>query len=246
MKNAFVLAVILTLSSAAQAQMQIRTTPAYGGATDRSGFSIGPRYSNYATDVDMGIVTIETGRQHAFGLVGEYRSGAFVLDFNWDHDPEDGLEISDILPIDFGQYERDRGEFTVGWAAAPILDLQAGFRMDTFSLGGSVFGGDFFDGEDFDHSAILFGIAAHTPTKRPFGLYGKLRGFIGSVDFDSSLFASQIDSTGWRAEGGVEIPIGDSQWTAVPGFEYEWLEADPEVTVETNRFFVNFVYTFPR
>lgn len=246
MKNGILLTLVLSFAATAEAQMQIRTTPVYGSGAERQGFSIGPRYSNYATDVDVEIFTIDTGRQHAFGLVGEFRSGAFVLDFNWDHDPEDGLQISDILPIEFGQYERDRGEFTVGWSALPVLDLQAGFRMDSFSLGGQVFGGDFFDGEDFDHSAIVFGVNAHTPTKRPFGLYGKVRGFIGSVDFDSAVFENQVDSVGWRLEGGVEIPIGESQWTAVPGLEYEWLEADPEITVETNRFFVNFVYTFPR
>ena len=57
---------------------------------------------------------------------------------------------------------------------------------------------------------------------------------------------AQEDSTGWRGEAGIEIPIGDSQWTAVPGIELERLEAEHQVVMETNRFFVNFVYTFPR
>ncbi|HUP46295.1 MAG TPA: hypothetical protein VM779_12360 [Thermoanaerobaculia bacterium] len=246
MKKLMIVTVVLFVAATADAQWQIRTTPAIVGAQDRTGFSIGPRYSNYSTDIDLVIFTIESGRQHAFGLVGEFRSGSFVLDFNWDHDPENGLQFTDLLPIDFARYERDRGEFTVGWAAHPILDLQAGFRIDTFSLGDFRFGNDFFSGNDFDHSAILFGVAVHTPTRRPFGVYGKLRGFIGSVDFGGSGFGVQLDSSGMRMEGGVEIPIGDSQWTAVPGIELERFEADPEVRVNTNRFFVNFVYTFPR
>ena len=49
-----------------------------------------------------------------------------------------------------------------------------------------------------------------------------------------------------RLEGGVEIPIGDSNWHAVPGIEIERLEADPRVNVDTNRFFVNFVYSFAK
>lgn len=234
----------LLLATAAQAQMQIRTTPAYPVA-DRAGFSIGPRYSNYATDLDVDITTIESGRQHAIGLVGEYRSGSFVLDFNWDHDPENGLEIIDFLPIDFGRYERDRGEFTIGWAAHPAIDIQGGFRVDTFTIGADF--DNFFFNDEFDHSAILFGVGVHTPTRRPFGVYGKLRGFVGTIDFGGSGFGqAQADSAGWRAEGGVEIPIGDSNWTAVPGLEFELLDADPEFTVETNRFFVNFVYNFER
>jgi hypothetical protein len=32
----------------------------------------------------------------------------------------------------------------------------------------------------------------------------------------------------------------------VPGIELERLEAEDQVVMETNRFFVNFVYTFPR
>lgn len=248
MKKLFAAIVVAAMAASADAQsMQIRTTPGMGGmAGDRAGFSIGPRYSNYSTDVDLGIFTVESGRQHAFGLVGELRSGQFVMDFNWDHDPENGLQISDILPIDFGGYERDRGEFTVGWAAAPILDIQAGFRVDTFMVGGDFFDNDFFSSEDIEHSAILFGVAVHTPTKKPFGAYGKLRGFIGSMDFSGGGIDGQLDSTGFRGEAGIEIPIGDSQWTAVPGLEIEHLEGDPRVTIDTNRFFVNFVYTFPR
>ncbi|HUP49265.1 MAG TPA: hypothetical protein VNA04_10790 [Thermoanaerobaculia bacterium] len=245
--NKPLLALTLTIActAAAQAQTQIRTTPGVIPASDRGGFRIGPRYSNYSTDIDVGILTVESVRQHAFGLAGEYRSGVFVLDFNFDHDPENGLQITALLPIEIGRYERDRGELTVGWSALPVLDIQAGFRFDSFSVGAGGFGGSFFAGEDFDHSAIVVGIRAHTPTRSPFGLYGVLRGFAGSVDFGVSGLSAQVDSSGWRAEGGVEIPIGQSRWHAVPGIELERLDADPRVRVETNRFFVNFMYTFP-
>lgn len=246
MKKFSIVLALTLFAGSVQAQMRIVTTPVYRGATDRGGFSIGPRYSNYATDLDVGITTIESGRQHAFGLVGEYRSGVFVLDFNFDHDPENGLQFTDLLPIDFGRYERDRAEFTVGWSALPVLDLQAGFRTDSFSVGGVDLGGDFFSGDDFDHSAIVFGVSVHTPTRTPFGVYGKARAFVGTVDFGGSAFEGQVDSEGVRLEGGVEIPIGDSNWHAVPGIEIERLEGDPRVSVDTNRFFVNFVYSFQR
>lgn len=233
---------LLVIAGAAEAQMQIRTTPAYG-VTDRGGFRLGPRYSNYSTDVDVAILTVDSGRQHSFGLVGDYRSGAFVLDFNFDHDSENGLQLSDLLPFDFASYERDRAELTVGWAALPVLDLQAGFRLDSFTVGGEGFGGGFFSGESLSHSGIVVGVHVHTPTRRPFGLYGTARALIGTMEFDD-IGLSQ-DATGWRAEGGVEIPIGDSQWHAVPGLEIERLQADGlGINIDTNRFFVNFVYSF--
>ena len=234
---------LLLIAGVAEAQMQFRTTPAYGMGTDRTGFSLGPRYSNYSTDVDVAITTIESGRQHSFGLVGDYRSGVFVLDFGFDHDPENGLSLSDLLPFETANYERDRAEFTVGWAALPVLDLQAGFRHDSFTVGGDVFGGGFFSAESLTHSGIVVGVNVHTPTRQPFGLYGTARALIGSMEFDD--IGTSQDSMGWRAEAGVEIPIGDSQWHAVPGFEIEHIEADNlGVNIDTNRFFVNFVYSF--
>jgi hypothetical protein len=217
--------------------------PASAISTD-DGFRIGPRYSNYSTDADIGLVTIESGRQHSFGLVGDYRAGVFVLDFMFDHDPENGFDVSDLLPLEFGDYSRDRGEFTVGWAAAPIIDLHAGFRIDTFSFGGAALGGDFFDNEDVEHSAILAGVRVQTPAGQPFRVYGLFRGYAGTADFGGRGAGSQEDSTGWRAEGGVEIPIGDSNWRAVPGIEFERIDASPRLEIETNRFFVNFLYRF--
>jgi hypothetical protein len=251
MKKAALAAVILSLCAAAEAQqMNIQTIPPprpiTGNSLDRMGFRLGPRYSNYATDLDINIITIESGRQHAIGLVGEYRAGSFVLDFNVDHDPENGLQVSDLLPFDLGTYERTRGEFTVGWAMLPEADLQAGFRVDSITAGDAAFGGDLFSGQDVEHSAILGGIHVHSTNRTPFGLYGLLRGYIGSMEFNNFDFSGQQDAMGWRFEGGVEIAIGDSNWHAVPGLEFEYLAADPPLKMQTNRFFVNFVYTFPR
>jgi hypothetical protein len=208
--------------------------------------TLGPRYSNYSTVTDIEILTIETGRQHAFGMVGEYRSGAFVLDFQYDHDPENGFQIIDILPLDVDTFTRDRGEVTIGWAPHPYFDLQGGVRFDQISIGGGALGGDlFFGGRDFDHTGIVVGVKVHTPSDRPFGLYGIARGFLGYAELGDSAFGRQEDVTGRRLEGGIVIPIGESAWKAVPGIEYEYLELGERVlAMETNRFFVNFVYTF--
>lgn len=241
-KLALTLLVAAVAASAAGQSLITTTSRRPHGYSERDGFRIGPRYSNYSTDVDVEFLTVESGRQHSIGLVGDYRSGVFVLDFLYDHDPENGLSLTDLLPIEFGRYSRDRGELMVGWSAAPMLDLQGGFRMDKFSVGGRVFGGGLFDGEDFDHNAIAAGVHVHTPTDRPFRLYGIVRGYAGSVDFGGRNFESQVDSTGWRVEGGIEIPIGDSNWRAVPGVEFERIDAQPRLQTDTNRFFVNFIY----
>src|SRR5947199_8566473 len=54
-------------------------------------FTIGPRYSNYATRIDAGLPSLKTGRQNAIGQVGGYRTGSFLLDFQYDYDPTNGL-----------------------------------------------------------------------------------------------------------------------------------------------------------
>ncbi len=243
MMVALALALAMVATPLAAQVSRITRTPARG--SDRSGFSIGPRYSNYKTTTDIDIFTIDTGRQHSFGLVGEYRAGAFVLDFLYDHDPENGFQLTDLLPIELGNFSRDRGEVTIGWVAHDYIDLQAGLRVDSVSLGGRALGSDIFGGEDFDYSGLLGGIKVHTATNRPFGLYGLVRGYIGSVDFGQR--GPKTDMSGRRFEGGVVIPIGDSSWKAVPGLEYEYFETDERgMAMETNRFFVNFVYTMPR
>lgn len=245
MKKILIAVLLLVTATTAAAQSMITSTPR-GGSSSMEGFRIGPRISSYSTDIDIDVFTVESGRQLGFGLAGEYRTGGFVLDFNYDHDPENGLQITDFLPIELGQYSRDRGEGSVGWAAIPYLDLQGGIRFDTVSVGGSVFGGGLFDDEDFDYQAIFGGVKVHTATNHPFGVYGLIRGYTGTVDFGGRGFNAQADMSGYRLEGGFVIPIGDTRWSAVPGLEYEYLDAESTVTLETNRVFVNFVYQFPR
>jgi len=118
--------IAMLLASSLSAQTNIQTTPAHHASN--SGFTIGPRISNYATDVRT-LTPLDTGRQSSFGVVGDYRTGVFVLDFMYDHDPENGINVSDLL-IDTSAYSRDRGEATVGFAVTPFLDLQGGVRFD--------------------------------------------------------------------------------------------------------------------
>ncbi|HXG58011.1 MAG TPA: hypothetical protein VNL91_03220 [Thermoanaerobaculia bacterium] len=209
-----------------------------------STFTIGPRYSNYDTDVDLGIVGVDTGRQSAFGLTGDYRSGAVVFDFMFDHDPENGISIIDILPLDVATYERDRGEMMVGYAALPSLDLTLGARFDTATFGTGTFDiGDLFSGADFDHQAIALGVNLHSPSRRPIGVYAQLRGYIGSGKIEESGVRLSSDTTGFRVEGGVLIPIGESSWSVAPAVEWETLEADDlGLKLNTNRLIVAFVY----
>jgi hypothetical protein len=238
------LAILFVLASAVSSRADLDPAP-----QDRrgEGFSIGPRFSNYSTEVDIDVGGIDTGRENAFGVVGGYRSGQLVFDFQLDHDPENGISLIDLLPIDFSNYERDRFEATVGWAALPALDLQAGFRFDTLDLGR----GFNFNSSSLEHSALAAGIHVHTPSNEPFGVYGLVRGYIGELQFqdDDDDFGSrnEIDSTATRIEGGIILPIGESAWRVVPGVEFERIEAeDLGMTFETNRFFVNVVYTFGR
>lgn len=209
-----------------------------------SSFTIGPRYSNYDTSVDVGLVGVDTGRSSAFGVTGDYRAGAFVLDFMFDHDPENGISIIDFLPIDIATYKRDRGEATVGYAALPFLDLQAGARFDSATIGiGPFDSGGLFGGSDLDHQAIVFGVNAHSPELRPFGVYGLARAYVGSAKTRQAGVRLSSDTTGFRVEGGVKIPIGASNWMVVPALEWESLEVeDLGLKLDTNRLIVGFVY----
>lgn len=232
--------IVFVLASTVSSHADIETTPA---GSRRSGFSVGPRFSNYSTEVDIDIGGIDTGRENAFGVVGGYRNGKLVFDLQLDHDPENGISLIDFLPIDFSLYERDRFEVTAGWAALPALDLQAGFRFDTFNLGG----GFDFSSSSLEHSALALGVHVHTPSNKPFGLYGLMRGYAGELQNDDAGVGSrsEMDTTATRIEGGVILPIGDSAWNVVPGIEFERIEAeDAGITFETNRFFVNVIYTF--
>ncbi|HEX8154223.1 MAG TPA: hypothetical protein VF698_13905 [Thermoanaerobaculia bacterium] len=242
MKRFALLAALLLMTTAAQAQNFFTTTPSHSGD---SIFTIGPRLSSYSTDVDLGPSTFETGRQTAFGLVGGYRSGAFVLDFNFDHDPEGGLDVIDLFG--FEDYSRDRFEAAVGWSALPVLDLQAGIRLDQISVGG-FFSSEVLDPDDVEFQGLAFGGTLHTPQNRPFGVYGTGRYYVGTAEFaDSPRGRNEFDATGWRVEGGVSIPLGESNWSVVPGAEYEQLEIETgDFRLDTNRFFINFVWSSGR
>jgi hypothetical protein len=240
MKKALVFLALLLVASAASAQQYFTPTGSRSGG--EGSFSIGPRYSNYSTDVEIGIDSISSGRQHSFGLVGGYRSGSFVLDFLADHDPENGIDIIDIFP-GVESYSRDRAEVTVGWSVLPSLDIQGGVRMDDVTIGGFGLGSGFFDVESFEFQGLVLGANVHTPQRQSIGAYGLGRFYQGTGEFSEST-RDNYDTSGWRFEGGVLIPLGQSQWTVVPGLEREHLEIEGgDFQLDTNRFFVNFIWT---
>lgn len=226
----FALTLALLISTAAQAQQ----------------FSIGPRYSNFSTDVDAGLVTEKTGRQSSYGVTGDYRNGGLVLDFMYDHDSSDGVSVVELIGLDAGTYSRGRGEATVGYAALPFLDLQVGARSESVRVGGAtLFGNNLFSTLDLDHQAIVYGARLHSPASRPFGVYGGARGYLGSARFDQANASGKTtdDTTGYRFEGGLSIPLGESAWSVDPGLEYEHIETKTTgVKLDTNRFLVNFIW----
>ncbi len=242
MKRTLILAAAMLLAATAQAQSYITSTPRpYNGG---SSFSIGPRAASYSTDVDTDFVSVKTGRQTSFGLEGDYRTGQLVIDFMYDHDPENGISLINLIGIDVGQYSRDRGEATIGFAVLPVLDLKAGGRAETIRVGGAeIFGNSVFSTLDLSHQALAFGARLHTAADRPVGAYLDGRGYVGTAKFNQSGFDVSTDTTGYRGEAGVSIPLGESRWSVVPAVEYEHLETkDYGLRLNTNRFMVNFLY----
>ena len=115
--------------------------------------------------------------------------------------------------------------------------------MDDVSISGFGLGSGFFDVETFEFQGLVVGANLHTPQTRPFGAYGLGRWYQGTGEFADSP-RSNYDTSGWRFEGGIMIPIGQSQWTAIPGLEREHLEVqEGDFSIDTNRFFLNFVWT---
>ena len=212
------------------------------GTTTSSSFSIGPRLSNYSTDIEAGPEPFETGRQTAFGVVGDYRTGNFVLDFQFDHDPENGISLSDIV-IDVGNYERDRTEATVGFVIAPTIDVHGGIRFDNIRVGGaSIFGTPFLSDLEIDHQALTFGLRFSTEGQ-PVGFYALGRGYLGSAKFDVIGADVNTDTIGYRGEAGLKIRIGETNWYLQPALEYEHIETDDlDIRIDTNRFMLNFVF----
>jgi len=209
-------------------------------------FEIGPRVSNYSTDFDSGLTKLKTGRVSAYGLVGSYRTGSLVFDWLYDHDPENGINVTDIV-LDVGDYVRDRGEVTIGFRILPTLDLQGGVRLDQVRIGGiSFFGNPIATDFDIDHQAIVGGVKFHTATNGPAGFYVLGRAMVGDAKFRNGISSDNEDAntTGYRAEAGIPIRLGESNWSIVPGAEYEHWEADDvSFRMNTNRVFLNFVYS---
>jgi hypothetical protein len=233
---------ILCFAASANAQIQNINTTRSGGPATSGVFSFGPRVSNYSTDVRETLTPLKTGRQSSFGAVGDYRSGAFVLDFTYDHDPENGISIASLI-VDTGNYSRDRGEVTVGFAATPFLDLQGGLRIDSARVGGiAVFNNPVSTDLNIDHHALTAGIRFHTEPS-PVGFFVLGRGFIGSAKLDFGTGDVDTDTSGYRGEAGLNIRIGESAWAVQPGYEYDHFETkNYGVRMNTNRFFLNFVY----
>lgn len=211
-------------------------------------FTFGGRVSNYSTDIDAGVVTVDTGRESSVGVVGDYRNAQFVLRGTFDHDLEGGINAGIFIPVNFAEYQRDRAEVTAGWAALPFADIEAGFRYDDIRVGGiDFFGTSVFDSFDFEHEALSLGVNAHTQTIRPIGWYGAIHGYIGSASFQVSGAQVESDTEGWKVETGFPIPVGTSGWEVTPGAEWEHLETQNYgLQLDTNRFFLNFAYNFGR
>ena len=235
---------VMTMVCAAVASAQtseIRTTP-NGYGSNNGVFTIGPRLSNYSTDIRETFTPLRTGRQSSFGLVGDYRNRNFVLDFMYDHDPENGIGITDLI-LDVGNYSRDRGEVTVGMAVAPTLDIQGGVRIDQTRIGGVVvIGFPVATDTNIDHTALTAGLKFHT-NGDPVGFFVTARGFIGSAKVDFGAGNVDTDTSGYRGEAGINIRVGESAWSIQPGYEYDHFETkDFGIRMNTNRLFLNFVY----
>lgn len=227
MKRLLVVAFALLIATAAGAQS----------------FEIGPRISNYSTHLDTDLLSLRTGRVSSYGLVGDYRNGAFVVDWLYEHDPQEGISPIAFI-VDTGDYTRDRGELTVGFAVLPALDLQGGVRLDQIRIGGiEFFGNPIASDLKIDHQALTAGVRFHSETNRPAGFYLLARGMIGTAKFRDGL-DQDVDTTGYRGEAGIPIRLGQSKWFVVPGAEYEHLEGkDVGWRMNTNRVFLNFVYS---
>ena len=179
-------------------------------------FTIGPRYSNYATTIDAGVPSLKTGRQNAIGLVGGYRTGSFVLDFQYDYDPTNGIGVSNLI-ADFGDYQRTRGEVTVGVSPIRGFDIHAGGRWESVRIGGaSIFGNPVATDLNIDHQAIVVGGRVQTDSWKPFGWYLLGRGYIGSAKFDRFGVRVNSDTSGYRAETAVPVASASRPGSSFP------------------------------
>lgn len=242
MRTTFLAVIGILCAAGLSAQTQNIQTTRNGGYGNSGVFTFGPRISNYSTDIREAVTPLKTGRQSSFGVVGDYRNGNFVLDFLYDHDPSNGISIVDLI-VDTGNYSRDRGEVTVGFAAAPFLDLQGGVRIDQTRVGGVVvIGFPVSTDINIDNQALTGGIKFHTDGN-PLGFFVTARAFLGSAKVDFGLGNQNTDTSGYRGEAGLNIRIGESAWSVQPGYEYDHFETkDLGIRMNTNRLFLNFVY----
>lgn len=210
--------------------------------------TIGGRYSNYSTDLSLASIGFDSGRQASVGFLGSYRNGPLGLHAQFDHDLENGIGLGDFFGFEFAEYSRDRFEFAISYTVVPNLDVEGGFRSEEIRVGGvSIFGEPLFSDIDLQHQALMAGVNIHSETIRPAGWYLSARGYIGTAEFDSFGTGISDDTSGYKIEAGVPIALGLSGWEVTPGVEYERIESnDFGLEFDTNRFFVNFAYTFGR
>ena len=100
--------------------------------------------------------------------------------------------------------------------------------------------------ETFDHQALTAGIQLHSPEGSPVVIYGIARGYFGTADIGGDgIDADETETSGYRPEGGVSIPLGQSNWTITPALEYEVLDTENGfMRLKSNRFLLNVTYTF--
>lgn len=228
----------------AAALIAITTTPIFSQT-----FTLGARYSNYSTEIQaeaLEFFTLDTGREGSFGIFGEYRAGRVVLNGAYDHDSS-SVALS-FLPIDLAEYSRNRFEGTVGYAVTQFMDIEGGVRIDAIEFGGPIF---FSQDLELDHQALVLGINLHTTSNRPIGWYGLARGYIGTADLNVLGVTADTDTTGFRVETGIKIPLG-TNWLIIPAVEFERIETDrsnfldPGIELESNRLLLMAAYSFGR
>ena len=206
-------------------------------------FTIGGKYSNYETELNLGGAGFDTDRESSLGFILEYRNDRFVMKGQIDSDFESGIGFDFF---DFADYSRDRIEVSAGYGVTPNLDLDFAVRIDSLSVDTGLFD-EFFGGTDLDQEAFGVGVTFHSDPDAEVGYFLMGRGYVGSAEFDIGL-STDVDTTGFRIEGGVPIRLGESGWKIVPGVEWERFETDDILGAdgfefETNRLVLAFTYT---
>jgi len=191
-------------------------------------FSIAPRVSNYSTGVVDG-VSMKAGRE-SVGVSGDLRVNKLVFDYTYDHDPNANITIVDLL-MDGGDFTRNHSEVTAGYAIAPLLDLQAGLRAESFHVTRMPIPADM----NFTDHALVYGVKLHATS-----FYGVARGYSGRANVNS---VHEMPARGFQIESGYAIPFGKSPWSFTPAYQYERINIrGSRIRFDTNRFMLQFVY----